>query len=77
MSMIVIDNKQVIQCEHCKGTTLCRHATWTFSDDNRQAFFRCSMCGDGVVRRSGFFGTKFEAAWPTCRVCGGKGYTVP
>ena len=77
MSVIVVDNKQVIQCQHCQGSTICKHAIWTFSDDGKSAFFRCSMCGDGVVRKAGFFGSRFEAAYPVCRVCMGKGYTVP
>lgn len=51
--MIVVNGRQVIKCEHCQGSTICKHATWTFSDDMKQGFFRCSMCGDGVVRKAG------------------------
>jgi hypothetical protein len=73
MDVIIVDGRQVIKCEHCKGTTLCQHADW--DDAIKQNKLRCSLCGDGILAVKGWGWSK-RVTPPVCRVCGGRGYNI-
>jgi len=71
MRIITVSGRQVIECAHCLGTSLCMHSTYVevhggprFVDG--YGVSRCSKCGDGVRNSS---------KSPVCAVCGGKGHT--
>jgi hypothetical protein len=74
MDVVVVGDTKAIRCEHCQGTTICKHSVWA-RGDNGDLIVRCSLCGDGVLEFSRIFRRKSYP--PVCRVCGGKGYTVP
>ena len=61
MDIINVNNKQVIECPHCKGTGMCKEAQ-AYSSGRKE----CSRCGEGAGNQ-----------YPVCAVCDGKGYTTP
>lgn len=72
MDVIIVEGREVIKCEHCKGTTMCQHAQWDYTGD--KARYRCSFCGDGIEVKTGFISAKGHP--PVCQVCGGRGYNT-
>ena len=79
MDIISVNNEQVIECVHCKGTGICKHADYQWKDN--YVWFECTKCGKGVKRygvKDGIFSTRRAPDYlkpPVCGVCSGKGYT--
>ncbi len=79
MDMIVVDGRKVLECAHCKGSTLCACSLLVEADrahGDRKLVPLCSRCGTGVARHSPFRGELKEWRPPICQVCEGKGFLV-
>src|SRR4051794_12463255 len=73
-----VGGNYVVECPHCKGTSLCQHVRLVRKEGESPVgihWFECQTCGKGAP--------DIYAAWignrmskPTCQVCGGKGYSV-
>jgi hypothetical protein len=84
-----VNNRIVVECKHCGGTTRCEHAVpferWLteegYVERDVEYWLRCARCGDGFttkVRRKDT-DAPFDAGQlqkPICAVCDGRGFIV-
>jgi hypothetical protein len=68
----VVNGKEVLQCPHCNGTTVCQHTAYLTSTDAEGDWIEwkeCSTCGKGIKSNIGG-----GSAPPPCATCEGKGF---
>jgi hypothetical protein len=83
-----INNRIVVECKHCEGTTRCQHAV-SFerkvfehgSWEDIEYWLRCAKCGDGfskTIRREQTDPPSDvpQLETPICAVCDGRGFVV-
>jgi hypothetical protein len=83
-----INNRIVVECKHCGGTTRCQHAVLFEQKVNEHGSYdyieywlRCAKCGDGFTKTimreptdPPFDADQLET--PICAVCDGRGFVV-
>ncbi len=71
LKVIKIGDLLVIECIHCTGSGICEHSTKKFYTTG-YSVRNCSKCDSGTYVKD-----PADPPPPTCKVCDGKGYTVP
>ena len=86
MKEIEVGGRKVLECPLCHGTGICRQAQLrTFA--THDAAMKCGYCGEGLhfyydAARGDNPAYQQEGAGkspqrPVCKICAGRGYTVP
>ena len=83
MEVTTVNGRQVVECPHCNGTSVCQFGAIVkridfdkpLSDAAKQhgiAYcLECEKCGRGTKQE-----TPDALKPPVCKVCSGKGYSV-
>lgn len=82
MKVITVNGKEVIECNHCKGTGIC--ANWEERTIYKDAAFgfvtedkkvkECGHCGAGTPAIISKYSTSYKATPPICTFCRGEGF---
>jgi ribosomal protein S27AE len=73
MDVMIVNGKQVVKCQHCDGTTICKHSHW--DSGSKPPRYRCGRCGDVLTLPGSLleFRPKGDGRPP---VCAGRGFIV-
>jgi transcription elongation factor Elf1 len=70
MDIVTVNNRQVIVCPHCNGSSMCSQAVESTSKGGYT--LSCARCGNGPVHIHNI--STERRTPPVCKVCEGRGY---
>lgn len=83
-----VNNRFVVECQHCLGTTACQHAipfyhltNPGYTDQIYERWLMCQRCGEGyrTVEHRENSDPPFDTSTlhhPICAVCEGRGFII-
>lgn len=84
MNIITVNNQQVMECPHCRGTGMCQLSHLAYGKREHSsgimfpaAVLQCQRCGVGVFQYYNLeTPSSSELTPPVCKICNGKGFNV-